>query len=238
MLAVRKAQERGSFDHGWLKTFHTFSFSQYYDPDFTGFSVLRVINEDRISAGAGFPMHAHRDMEILTYVIDGALAHKDSMGNSSVIHPGEVQRMTAGTGVRHSEFNSLHDRETHLLQIWILPGENSLEPSYEQKEFGHPSEPLFLVASDDGREGSLVIHQDTSVYVGRVPKAPATTQAIFLPLLASRRGWLQLITGEIKLKADESSINVTSGDGVAIENENKVVAECSPGSEFLFFDLP
>ena len=238
MMTARKSQDRGSFDHGWLKTFHTFSFAQYYDPDFTGYSVLRVINEDRIRGGAGFPTHSHKDMEILTYVVEGALEHKDSMGHATVIRPGEVQRMTAGTGVRHSEFNHLKDGETHLLQIWLIPNENSLEPSYEQKDLSKTSENLALIASSDGREGSITIHQDASVYAGRCSNR-SIGQKFLLPLLASRHGWLQVISGEVKLVGDSGKFTVAhSGDGVAIEEEIKIIVECSHGSHFLFFDLP
>ena len=238
MITIRKSQDRGSFDHGWLKTFHTFSFAQYYDPDFTGYSVLRVINEDKIRGGAGFPMHSHKDMEIITYVVEGALEHKDSMGHSAVIRPSEVQRMTAGAGVRHSEFNHLKDKDTHLLQIWLVPNENSLEPGYEQKNFSRANESLFLIASLDGREGSVTIHQDANVYVGRCSDR-TVAHKFLLPLLASRHGWLQIIAGEIKVMGDDGNMTVAhSGDGIAIEQESKVIAECSRGSHFLFFDLP
>ncbi|HKC63349.1 MAG TPA: pirin family protein, partial [Pyrinomonadaceae bacterium] len=165
MLIIRKSEERGHFNHGWLNTYHTFSFDQYYDPRFMGFRSLRVINEDFVQAGRGFPTHGHRDMEIITYVLEGELAHKDSMGNGSVIRPGEVQRMSAGTGVRHSEANPSKEKSVHLLQIWILPAEAGIEPGYEQKNFTDTEkrERLRLVASPDGRDGSVTIHQDARI---------------------------------------------------------------------------
>ncbi len=236
MLTVRKSQERGSFDHGWLKTFHTFSFGQYFDPDFTGYSVLRVINEDRIRGCGAFAMHGHKDMEIVTYIISGAVEHKDSMGQSTVVRAGQVQRMTAGSGVRHSEANHFSDRDTHLLQIWIVPQVDSLEPSYEQKDFSQSRENLCLIVSRDGREGSVSIHQDVDIYAGRVQNIPLVLQ---LPVLASRRGWVQMISGKARVSAnDKESANAQAGDGVAIYGVNEVKVHCEPGAHFLFFDLP
>src|SRR5678816_3764202 len=166
MISIRRSKERGHFDHGWLNTYHTFSFDQYYDPRYMGFRSLRVINEDFVAGGRGFPKHGHRDMEIITYILEGALKHEDSMGNGSVIRPGDVQRMTAGTGVRHSEQNASKDQLVHLLQIWILPNEQDLSPRYEQKAFSTDERRhrFRLIASEDGREGSVTVHQDVSVF--------------------------------------------------------------------------
>src|SRR6185436_4900032 len=165
MITLRRSSERGHFNHGWLNTFHTFSFDQYYDPRFMNFRTLRVINEDFVAAGRGFPMHAHRDMEIITYILEGALQHEDSMGNGSIIRPGDVQRMSAGTGVRHSEKNPSSDEAVHLLQIWILPDTLDLEPGYEQKAFTEDERRgrLRLIASNDGRDGSVTVRQDVSL---------------------------------------------------------------------------
>ena len=166
MITIRRAKERGHFNHGWLDTYHTFSFDQYHDPRFMGFRSLRVINEDVVHPGHGFPTHGHRDMEIITYILEGALKHQDSMGNGSIIRPGDVQRMTAGTGVRHSEQNSSETEPVHLLQIWILPKAQGLQPGYEQKAFSEDERrgTLRLIASGDGRDGSVTLHQDASVF--------------------------------------------------------------------------
>src|SRR5947209_11577730 len=179
MLIIRKSEERGHFNHGWLNTYHTFSFDQYYDPRFMGFRTLRVINEDYVQAGRGFPTHGHRDMEIITYVLEGELAHKDSMGNGSVIRPGEVQRMSAGMGVRHSEANPSKEESVHLLQIWILPKEAGIEPGYEQKNFTETEkrERLRLVASPDGRDGSVTIHQDARIFASLLDNSQQVTRS-------------------------------------------------------------
>jgi len=194
MISIRRAEDRGHFDHGWLKTFHTFSFADYYDPKFMGFGTLRVINEDTIAGGEGFPTHGHRDMEILTYVVEGAIAHRDSTGKEGVIRPGELQRMSAGRGVRHSEYNALEEGETHLLQIWIEPNETGIEPRYETRDFSAPlekGEPV-LLASPNGKSGSLEIAQDAWVWARRF----TTGTEWHLPLSKGRLGWLQVIKGQ------------------------------------------
>ncbi len=189
MISIRKAQERGHFDFGWLDTYHTFSFGDYYDPDFMGFRSLRVINEDRVAPRTGFPRHGHRDMEIITYVLEGALEHSDSMGNGSIIRPGDAQRMTAGTGVTHSEANSSETDPVHLLQIWILPGAHGLEPGYEQKTFSDAEKlnQLRLIASADGRNGSVTIQQDASVYASVLEPG----QEVVHQVAAGRHAWIQ-----------------------------------------------
>src|ERR1039457_2587501 len=180
MIAIRRAADRGHFDHGWLNTYHTFSFAEYHDPAQMGFRALRVINEDRVQAGRGFPTHAHNDMEILSYVLDGELEHKDSMGNGSIIRPGDVQRMSAGTGVRHSEYNPSKEAPVHFLQIWILPERHGLAPSYEQKPFAEADarNRLRVIASPDGRDGSVTIHQDVEVYLARLPAGHEVVQPL------------------------------------------------------------
>jgi redox-sensitive bicupin YhaK (pirin superfamily) len=228
MIRVRKADERGHFNHGWLNTYHTFSFADYHDPDFMGFRSLRVINEDYVTAGQGFGTHGHRDMEIVTYVLEGSLRHADSMGTGSVIRPGEVQRMSAGTGVMHSEKNA-SDEPVHLLQIWILPERHGIQPEYEQKEFP-PSErdgKLRLVASHDGRDGSLTIHQDADLYTTTL-RDGASVAFDFRP---NRYGWLQVARGSVSLNGQPLS----AGDGAAIEKEAKVTI--AGDGEALLFDL-
>jgi redox-sensitive bicupin YhaK (pirin superfamily) len=225
-----RSHERGSFDHGWLKTQHSFSFGDYYDPEKMGYRSLRVINEDYIQAGQGFPTHGHRDMEIITYIIDGALAHKDSTGGEGVIRPGEVQRMTAGRGIRHSEFNYLKNKDTHLLQIWILPNKEGHIPGYEQKDFSTKlnNHGLHLVASIDGREGSLSINQDADLYVGRLGQGETHNYE-----LKDGRGlWLQVVSG----KAIVNSEVVNAGDAISSE-KTLAIASQSPDLEFLLFDL-
>jgi redox-sensitive bicupin YhaK (pirin superfamily) len=228
MIRVRKADERGHFNHGWLNTYHTFSFADYHDPDFMGFRSLRVINEDYVTAGQGFGTHGHRDMEIVTYVLEGALRHADSMGTGSVIRPGEVQRMSAGTGVMHSEKNASNE-PVHLLQIWILPERHGIRPEYEQKEFP-PSErdgKLRLVASHDGRDGSLTIHQDADLYTTTL-RDGASVAFDFRP---NRYGWLQVARGSVSLNGQ----SLNAGDGAAIEKETKVTI--AGDGEALLFDL-
>jgi redox-sensitive bicupin YhaK (pirin superfamily) len=231
MIVSRKSADRGHFDHGWLETFHTFSFADYFDPAFMGFRALRVINEDRVAPGEGFETHPHRDMEIVTYVLSGALEHKDSMGNGSVIRPGEVQRMTAGTGITHSEFNGSKEERVHLLQIWILPEKKGLEPSYEQTAF--PDEKkrgrLCLVASRDGRDGSVTIHQDAAIYASLLGPGD---QAEFA-LAPGRHAWVQVIRGSIAL----NGIALASGDGAAASAESLLTFQAAQESEFLLFDL-
>jgi len=231
-IAVRHARDRGHADHGWLDTWHTFSFASYYDRRFSGFSVLRVINEDTVAPGQGFPTHGHRDMEIISYVLEGALEHRDSLGTGSVIRPGEVQRMTAGTGVRHSEFNGSSSEPVHFLQIWIEPATAGLLPGYEQKAF--PDEDkrgrLRLVASPDGAEGSVTIHQDARVYVTR----PARGVELVHRLAPGRRAWVHVARGAITL----GGRRLVHGDGAAVSDETKVELTGDDGAEALVFDLP
>jgi len=235
-MQVRRSSERGHANHGWLDSYHTFSFANYYDPEHMGFGVLRVINEDRIAGGAGFPMHPHKDMEILTYVISGALAHKDSMGNSAVILPGEVQRMSAGTGVRHSEFNSLKDQETHLLQIWMLPDQANYQPGYEQKSYTDSlaKKPLVLVLSRDGKEGTVRHNQDVELYASYFQKSFVETFYI-RPL---RSVWLQMIAGELTLTKKDKKETLLAGDAIAATGDGGLKIEASQDAHFLLFDLP
>jgi hypothetical protein len=231
VIRIRRSDERGLARHGWLESRHTFSFAEYRDPRHMGFRALRVINEDRVQPGQGFGTHAHRDMEIVTYVLDGALAHADSLGTSSVIRPGEVQRMTAGTGVSHSEFNASQDANVHFLQIWILPEREGLAPGYEQRAF--PSEErrgrLRCVASRDGRDGSLVVHQDALLFVSEL----ATGERVAHALRAGRHAWVQVARGAVSL-GDERLI---AGDGAAISNEPGVELAGDEAAELLLFDL-
>lgn len=232
MIRVRKAEERGHFDHGWLETYHTFSFADYYDPQHMGYRVLRVINEDRVQPGEGFPPHSHRDMEILTYVLEGALEHKDSLGNGSIIQPGEVQRMSAGTGITHSEYNPSKSEFVHLLQIWILPERRGLQPSYEQKAFPHAEMHgrLRLVAARDGRDGSVTIHQDVNVYAAEL----ATGRQLQLPLVDARHAWVQLVRGGVML----GSQRLKAGDGAAVSHRHNLGVVAEDDAELLIFDLP
>jgi len=231
MINLRKSKERGSFNHGWLKTSHSFSFADYYDPKFMGFRALRVINEDFIAGGEGFPTHGHRDMEIVTYIIQGALEHKDTLGTHSVIKPGEVQYMSAGTGIRHSEFNSLKDQETHLLQIWIVPDREGHTPRYGQKsflpEFDHKN--FVLTLSPDGFEGSIAIHRDAYLWVGK----PKAGEVIEYQLKEGRYAWIQSIKGELSV----NGTTMSAGDGIAIREEQKLSILANRDAEFLFFDL-
>lgn len=231
MIKIRRSNERGYANYGWLDTKYSFSFSNYYDPRFMGFRNLRVINEDVIAPNQGFPTHGHRDMEILTYVIKGELSHKDSMGNGTTILPNEVQRMTAGTGVLHSEYSSPTD-ETHLLQIWILPEEENLTPGYEQTFFA-PEEKqgkLKLVASRAGTDGSVTIHQDVSLYSSILAK----DEEVSHELAENRHAWIQVIKGEIFLKGDI----LKQGDGAAISEETLLkIKSLADETEFLLFDL-
>jgi redox-sensitive bicupin YhaK (pirin superfamily) len=232
MITIRKANERGHFNHGWLNTYHTFSFDQYYDPRYMGFRVLRVINEDFVSAARGFPMHAHRDMEIITYILEGALQHEDSMGNGSTIRPGDVQRMSAGTGVRHSEKNPSPAEAVHLLQIWILPHTVGLDPSYEQKAFTEDDRRnnLRLIASSDGNEGSVVIHQDASLYASIIDEGANVTH--LMP--ETRYGWLQVARGAVDVNGEPAD----QGDGAVIVGESKIEITAREPAEVLLFDLP
>lgn len=231
MIKVRKSNERGHADYGWLDTHYTFSFNTYYDKNFMGFRSLRVINEDFIAPNQGFPTHGHRDMEILTYVIRGELSHKDSLGNGTTILPNEVQRMTAGTGVLHSEYSSPTD-ETHLLQIWILPEEKDLTPGYEQTFFAPEDKKgkLKLVASRAGTDGSVTINQDVNLYSSILAK----TEEVSFELKENRHAWIQVVKGEIFLKGEI----LQQGDGAAISEETLLkIKSLADESEFLLFDL-
>jgi quercetin 2,3-dioxygenase len=231
MITTRKGAERGHFNHGWLDTYHTFSFADYYDAEHMGFRQLRVINEDRVQPGNGFPTHGHRDMEIITYVLQGALEHKDSMGNGSVIRPGEVQRMSAGTGVTHSEYNHSTSEPVHLLQIWVLPERRGLPPSYEQKMFPESEKRgrLRLIASRNGHDGSVTIHQDVEVYAGRLSAGQALSHLVH----EERHVWLQVARGTIVLKSKPLS----AGDGAAISDERAIDLSAEESAEVLLFDL-
>jgi redox-sensitive bicupin YhaK (pirin superfamily) len=231
MITIRQSDERGHLNHGWLDTYHTFSFDQYYDPAHMHFRSLRVINEDRVAAGRGFPTHSHRDMEIVTYILAGALEHRDSMGNGSVIRPGDVQRMSAGTGVAHSEFNPSPSESVHLLQIWIMPRARNLSPSYEQKAFSEDDRRnrLRLVASEDGRDGSVTIQQDASLYAAILGRDSAIEQT----LSENRYAWLQVARGSLNVNGH----NLTQGDGAAISREKSLKLLASEEAEVLLFDL-
>ena len=231
MIRIRPNQDRGHFNHGWLDTYHTFSFGDYYDPEQMGFRSLRVINEDRVQPGQGFGMHGHRDMEIVTYVLSGALEHRDSLGNGSVLRPGELQRMTAGTGIRHSEFNPSASEPVHLYQIWLLPERKGLEPSYEQRPFAAAGRrgQWQLTASPDGRDGSLAIRQDAAIYLAEL----ADGEALEFALGAGRHAWLQTLRGKVRFN-DRS---LAAGDGAAISEENALSLRADGGAEVMLFDL-
>ncbi len=231
MIDLRKGQDRGHFNYGWLDTYHTFSFAEYHDPAHTHFRTLRVINEDRVEPGQGFGTHPHQDMEIITYVLEGELEHKDSMGNGSVIRPGEVQRMSAGTGVTHSEFNRSEKNPVHLLQVWIFPQKKSLPPSYEQRSFADPlkESKLFLAVSPDGRGGSVKIYQDAEIYAGRFSKNHSFSHEFKV----GRYGWFQLARGRVRL----NGLPMSAGDGTAIIEEKKIQVEMDEASEVLLFSL-
>jgi redox-sensitive bicupin YhaK (pirin superfamily) len=231
VIDIIKSEDRGGADHGWLKSKHTFSFADYHNPSMMGFAKLRVVNEDWIEPGTGFGTHPHRDMEIVTYMIDGALEHKDSMGNGSVIRPGELQRMTAGTGVLHSEYNHSEEEKAHLLQIWILPERNGLEPGYEQKLF--PSEEKRnqwrLVGSRDGREGSLTIHQDVNLWSTELEEGNELEYAFD----GQRRGFLQVVRGAVEVEGNE----LVAGDAVATQDHPALRVRANNDAELLLFDM-
>jgi quercetin 2,3-dioxygenase len=232
MIVVRPSEDRGPADFGWLKARHSFSFGNYYDPRHMGFRSLRVINEDRVAAGAGFPTHGHRDMEIVTYLLDGELEHKDSMGNGEVIRPGEIQAMTAGTGVLHSEFNPSEANPTHLLQIWLLPDKQGHTPRYDQKMFAREEKlnQLRLVVSPDGADGSIFIHQDSKIYASILEVG----KTVALDLAPKRHAWVQVARGEIAI----GETVLKAGDGAAISEERKIeIKGLAETSEFLVFDL-
>jgi len=230
-LSIRRAGERGRADHGWLLSFHTFSFADYHDPAHMGFRALRVINEDRVQGGQGFGAHSHRDMEIISYVLEGALQHKDSMGTSSIIRPGDVQRMSAGTGVTHSEFNASPSELVHFLQIWILPDHPGGKPGYEQKAFpaAERKGKLCLVASPDGREGSVTIRQDLTLYSGLT----CTGEPLRHALAPGRHAWVHVARGQIELGGEQ----LEAGDAAAVSDARGLELTGSDSSEVLLFDL-
>ena len=231
MIQIRPSNDRGGGDYSWLNTRHTFSFDHYHDPNWMSFRSLRVINEDLIAPGGSFPMHPHRDMEIITYVLEGALAHKDSMGNGSIIHPGDGQRMSAGTGVRHSEANPSPKDPVHLLQIWITPDRKGHKPGYEQRSFGKKEKQgqLRLIASPDGANGSVTIHQDAKLYASLL----SSGQDIEYVLGANRFAWLQVAKGAVELNGERLS----QGDGAAVSEEKRLAIKALDDAEILLFDL-
>ena len=231
MILIRPRDNRGKTALGWLDSRHSFAFGDYVDPEHMGFRALRVINEDRVIPGAGFPLHAHRDMEIVTYVLEGALEHKDTLGNSSVIRPGEVQRMSAGTGIRHSEYNASKSDGVHFLQIWLLPGKPGIAPGYEQRDFAAEEKrgKWRLVASPDGRDQSVTVHQDADVYATLLGEG----DKLAFDLRPGRYAWLQVARGHVTL-ADGA---MKEGDGAAISNETKIELVAHADSELLLFDL-
>jgi hypothetical protein len=231
MIVVRKAEERGHANHGWLNTYHTFSFANYYDPNYLGFKSLRVINEDRVIAGAGFGKHGHQDMEIITYVLEGALEHQDSIGTGSIIKPGEIQRMSAGTGILHSEFNASKTDPVHFLQIWILPDKKGIEPSYKQQKFDlkKTSGKLQLIAAPDGRDNAVAVHQDMSLYAGILD----TGDRVSYTLKPQRHAWVQVARGAIDLNGNF----LNTSDGAAISEETELTIEAKQKAEILLFDL-
>jgi quercetin 2,3-dioxygenase len=231
MLVLRKAADRGHADHGWLQSAHSFSFASYHDPQHMGYRSLRVINDDHVAAGKGFGTHSHQNMEIVTYVLEGALEHKDSLGNGTVMRPGDVQRMTAGTGVSHSEFNPSAAEDVHLLQIWIIPNQTGLEPSYEQRFFekADRQNQLRLIASPDGREGSVVVHQDVNLYAALLEAGESVAVAVN----ADRHLWIQVAQGSVQV----NDALLVTGDGAAIEQVEQVTIVGQAAAEILVFDL-
>ena len=232
MITIRRSDERGYADHGWLKSFHSFSFAEYHDPQHMGFGPLRVINEDRVAPGMGFGTHGHRDMEIISYVLDGELAHRDSMGNGSVIRPGDVQRMSAGRGVMHSEFNHAKTETTHFLQIWIQPDRTGIDPSYEEKRFEAADKRgrLRLVASPDGADGSVVIHQNARVYAGTFDG----DETAALQVAPGRRAYIHVALGDVTVNGQK----LRAGDAVMLTDEPSAVLANGRAAEVLAFDLP
>ena len=233
MISIRRSKERGYADHGWLKSFHSFSFADYHDPNFMGFRNLRVINEDWIYGGTGFQTHGHRDMEIFSYVVEGALRHQDTLGNVTLIKPGEIQRMTAGTGIRHSEFNELKDQKTHLLQIWILPGKHSDEPGYDQADIVSrlKGSALALVAGPESSENpAIVLRADARIFAFKGSESKTFDHSI----PSGRHAWVQLVKGELTVNGE----SLKPGDALAASNESSLQIAASAGAEFLVFDLP
>ena len=231
MITIRKAEERGHFDFGWLSTYHSFSFGDYYDPKHTRFRTLRVINEDFVQPGHGFPTHGHRDMEIVTYILQGALEHRDSMGTGSIIRRGDAQRMSAGTGVTHSEANPSPDEPVHLLQIWIFPSEQNMAPEYEEKKFSDDEKrnKLRLIVSPDGSDGSVKIHQDAKIFASLLDDR----QEVVHNLEGGRSAWLQVAAGSVKL----NDVVLKQGDGAAVSQESKLRIIAEEPAEVLLFDL-
>jgi len=231
MIKVRKAAQRGLADFGWLKSRHTFSFGNYYDKENMGFRVLRVINEDRVESSKGFGTHAHENMEIITYVLKGALEHKDSMGNGSILSAGELQRMSAGSGIEHSEFNPSAENPVHFYQIWLLPEERGIEPSYEQKQFTEVEKRgrLRLVISPDGENGSMRIHQDARIYLSQLN----SSDKVSYDLNAERRSWVQVLSGDVLLNNEPLS----EGDGAAVSDEKRLTIEAKKNAEVMLFDI-
>src|SRR5262245_32736827 len=231
MIQIRKSGERGHFDHGWLDTRHTFSFADYYDPRHMQFRALRVMNEDHVAPGAGFPTDGHRDMEIITLVLAGTLEHRDSLGNGSLIRPGDLQRMTAGTGVLHSEFNPSQTEPVHLYQIWLLPERKGLTPGYEQRAFPQAEKQgrWQLVASRTGRDGSLTVHQDVALYLASLPEG----EALSYDILPGRHAWLQVLHGGVTL----NGLPLVAGDGAALSNEERLAVGATAPAEVMLFDL-
>lgn len=231
MYQIRRADDRGHADHGWLDTYHTFSFSSYRDPKHMGFRSLRVMNEDWVQPGQGFGSHPHRDMEIVTYILEGALEHKDSMGNGEVLKAGEFQRISAGTGITHSEFNPSDNAPVHLYQIWLLPERKGIDPSYEQKRFDDSERHnrLRLVASRDGEDGSLRIHQDARIFLSQID----TQKQVVHRLTVGRHAWLQVLSGSVSLNGD----GLNTSDGVAVSNATTLAVEATRDAEIMLFDL-
>jgi redox-sensitive bicupin YhaK (pirin superfamily) len=231
MITIRKAEERGHFDFGWLNTYHSFSFGDYYDPKHTRFRTLRVINEDFVQPGHGFPTHGHRDMEIVTYILQGALEHRDSMGTGSIIRRGDAQRMSAGTGVTHSESNPSPDESVHLLQIWIFPSQQNLQPEYEEKKFSDDEKRnrLRLIVSPDGSDGSVKIHQDARIFASLLDDGEEVVHS----LEAGRSAWLQVAAGSVKL----NDVALKQGDGAAVSQESRLRVTAEGPVEVLLFDL-
>jgi redox-sensitive bicupin YhaK (pirin superfamily) len=231
MIRLRKASERGHFDHGWLDTRHTFSFSRYHDPRYMGFRALRVVNEDQVQPGQGFGNHGHEDMEIVTYVLSGALAHRDSLGTGSTLRPGELQGMTAGTGITHSEFNPSKTEPVHFYQIWLLPEREGLEPSYEQRAFPEDERRnrLRLVASPDGNEGSLIIRQDSRIFLATLDGDREVSHEV----PSDRHAWVQVLRGGVSL----NDLTLSDGDGASVSAESQLTIRADQSSEVLLFDL-
>jgi redox-sensitive bicupin YhaK (pirin superfamily) len=232
VIVIRRAQDRGHANYGWLDTYHTFSFSSYHDPQHMGFRSLRVMNEDLVAPAQGFGTHPHRDMEIVTYVLEGALEHRDSMGNGEVLRPGEFQRMSAGTGITHSEFNPSESKPVHLYQIWLLPERRGIEPSYEQKQFAADERHnrLQLVASPAASNGSLLIHQDARIYLSSLDN----DKAVAHELESDRHAWLQVMRGRVSLNGQR----LNTSDGAAVSNERLLEIRADGDAEIMLFDMP